>query len=96
MRLVPYNGYLEIWLQRVTIPSTLEFSQINHQSDETICKIVKGDDISLWENDWIGNDKLKHALNAKKIIISTPNCSSEKVALSEIALFKNNAFSHSG
>ena len=35
MARVPYNGYLEIWLQRVTQPKAVG---IKFESDEPICK----------------------------------------------------------
>ncbi|MGO7428948.1 hypothetical protein ACCT09_56900, partial [Rhizobium ruizarguesonis] len=39
MARVPHNGYLEIWLQRVTKPKAVGIEFI---SGEPICKIVNG------------------------------------------------------
>lgn len=45
---VPYNGYLDIWLQRVITPKTLK---IEFESDEPICQIVDGASPQLWDSD---------------------------------------------
>jgi hypothetical protein len=50
MKRVPHNGYLEVWLQRVTIPNAVG---VAFTSDEPICKIVNHESPALWENSWI-------------------------------------------
>ena len=50
IRRLPYNGYLEIWLQRVTKPQSVGMT---FESDERICQIVNGGTPPLWENSWI-------------------------------------------
>jgi len=88
MRRVPYNGYLEIWLQRVTQPKTVGITFI---SDEPICKIVNGESPDLWENGWIASDDLKDALNVSKIVVGSAVDTPELVLPDEVELFKLNA-----
>ena len=91
MKQVPYNGYLETWLQRVTIPKSIG---INYPSKEAICKIVNGDSVDLWYSDWISGKKLKSALDPSKIVVSPPNEIEEIIPPKETALFVENAWSY--
>jgi len=85
---VPYNGYLDIWLQRVTQPKMvgLEYSSV-----EPICKIVNGEELDLWENKWISNKDLKEALRVSKIVVGSVSEMEEVIQPEEIKLFKENA-----
>jgi hypothetical protein len=66
---VPNTGFLDIWLQRITLP----FGQKMHY-DEKICKVVnkvvKNDLLKddLWNSDWISSIELKGAINFSKVI----------------------------
>lgn len=91
MARVPYNGYLEIWLQRVTQPAKVD---LQFSSNEAICKIVNGGNEKLWENDWIDSRKLLGALDASKIVISSAEDESEVIKPDEIQLFTQNAWSY--
>ena len=91
MARMPYNGYLEIWLQRVTRPRSLG---IQFDSDERICQIVNGASPQLWESTWIASHALKNALDVKKIIISDASDASEVVEPEEVQLFKENAWAY--
>lgn len=91
MARVPYNGYLEIWLQRVTKPKILG---IQFDSDEPICKIVNGASPQLWESSWFASDALKKALDVRKIIISDASDTEEVVQPDEVQLFKENAWAY--
>ena len=91
MARVPYNGYLEIWLQRVTQPKAVG---INFASNEPICQIVNGNSTELWENSWIANDALKKAINVSKIVIADSEDSDEVVQPDEVELFKQNAWAY--
>ena len=88
---VPYNGYLEIWLQRVTQPRAigLEFS-----SNEPICKIVNGETPDLWENGWIACKDLMNAISVSKINVGSASDTDEVVQPKEIELFKQNAWAY--
>ncbi|MBW7908657.1 MAG: RNA-directed DNA polymerase [Kiritimatiellae bacterium] len=89
MRRIPYNGYLEIWLQRVSIPQAVG---IQYESDEPICQIVKGLKAELWENGWIASKEIKSAVDASKIVIADATKKSEVVKPDEVALFTENAW----
>lgn len=91
MRRVPYNGYLEIWLQRVTKPKAVGFKL---GSSENICKIVNGESVDLWENAWISSAELKSALDVKKIIIADPEGVAEVIMPEEVEIFTKNAWSY--
>lgn len=91
MRRVPYNGYLEIWLQRVTQPQSvgIEFS-----SNEKICQIVNGGSPELWENTWIASSDLKAALDVSKIVVGSVSEAEEVVSPEEVALFQQSAYAY--
>jgi len=91
MARVPYNGYLEIWLQRVTQPKTVD---INFVSEEAICKIVNGEEASLWENSWIASRDLLGALEVSQIIVASADETDEVIEPDEIELFTQNAWSY--
>ena len=91
MARVPYNGYLEIWLQRVTQPKAVD---IPFDSDETICKIVNGEDLELWGNGWIASHDLKKAIEASKIVTGSASDAQEVIQPEEIELFKQNAWAY--
>ncbi len=91
MARVPYNGYLEIWLQRVTQPRAVG---IQFASNEPICKIVNGETPDLWENGWISSNDLKRALKVSKIVVGSVSDTEEVVQPEEIELFKQNAWAY--
>jgi hypothetical protein len=86
-----YNGYLEIWLQRVTQPKAVG---IQCESQEPICNIVNGETLGLWENAWIANDALKGALSTSKIVLAPVEEANEVVQPEEVRLFKENAWAY--
>lgn len=91
MARVPYNGYLDIWLQRVTQPIELG---IQFTSNEPICQIVNGTAAQLWESSWVASNELKAALDVGKIVISDAGEAEEVVQPEEIQLFKENAWAY--
>lgn len=88
---VPYNGYLEIWLQRVIKPKALG---LTFDSDEPLCQIVNGQTPSLWDNTWISSNALKDALGVSKLVVSDASEASEVIQPTEVELFKLNASSY--
>lgn len=88
---VPYNGYLEVWLQRVTKPGTVG---IEYNSNERICQIVNGDNVKLWDNEWIASQALKDALDVSKIVVKDPSETPEVMQTEEVELFKKNAWQY--
>lgn len=91
MKRVPYNGYLEIWLQRVSKPHAVG---IEFLSDEPICQIVNGEKPKLWESAWISCEALISAINVEKLLVADAAESSEAIEPSEIELFKQNAWAY--
>ncbi|RKF30574.1 RNA-directed DNA polymerase [Paraburkholderia fungorum] len=91
MSKVPYNGYLQIWLQRVTKPKSVG---VEYVSDEPICKIVNGETIDLWNNSWISSADLNAALNVSKIVVKEASDTPEVVAPNEVELFQQNAWAY--
>lgn len=91
MKRVPYNGYLEIWLQRVTQPKAVG---IQFESEEPICQIVNGETLQLWECGWISNEALKAAIDVRKIAIADITDAAQVIEPEEIELFKQNAWAY--
>lgn len=91
MARVPYNGYLEIWLQRVTQPKAIGIPFV---SDEPICQIVNGQRPELWECGWISSDVLKRAIDVSKIVVAAADEVEEVIQPEEINLFKQNAWAY--
>jgi hypothetical protein len=91
MARIPYNGYLEIWLQRVTQPRAVG---IQFTSDEPICKIVNGETPDLWENGWISSRDLENALRVSKIVVGSVSDTEEVVKPEEVELFRENAWAY--
>jgi len=89
MARVPYNGYLEIWLQRIIKPRSVGIAFI---SDEPICKIVNGETSDLWESAWIASKDMIKAINVSNIIDESATEVSEVISHEEIALFTQNAW----
>lgn len=89
MARVPYNGYLEIWLQRVTQPKPIG---IRFESKERICRIVNGETPDLWENEWIASNDLKRALKVSKMVVGSVADAHEVVRPEEVELFRENAW----
>lgn len=60
---LPNVGYLEIWLQRMTL-------KINYDEvyDEAICKKVIDDKVDIWDMSWITNPKLQQIIQSINII----------------------------
>lgn len=62
---LPNISLTEIWLQRISYPIDKEL-----EYKDKLCKIVKGENITLWNIDYSGNnyDELKNIMNNVKII----------------------------
>jgi hypothetical protein len=90
MQRLPYNGYLEIWLQRIAQGITRSsLSNIEFQSEEKICQIVQGDHCDLWNSYWIKYSEAQSSLDTSTIVISEAlEEVSEVIQPQEIALFK--------
>lgn len=91
MSRVPYNGYLEVWLQRVTKPKAVG---LEYASEEALCQLVNGDVVDLWNNSWVSNKKLLNALVPSKIVVKDAKETPEVMTPSEVELFKKNAWQY--
>lgn len=94
LRKVPYNGYLEIWLQRVMKPQKVT---IPLESNENICRIVNGEDAVLWNNEWIdsaNHTALVSALDVSNIVVGDPEKMPTVISPEEIQLFAQHAYSY--
>ena len=91
MSRVPYNGYLEVWLQRVIKPKALG---LTFDSTEPLCQIVNGQTPSLWDCTWISSNALKGAIDVSKLVVSDASEASELILPDEVELFKQNAWSY--
>ncbi len=60
---LPNTGHMEIWLQRIS-----HSMKPDHEYRENLCRLVKGEDVQVWKNDWIKCQKLKEAVDPSKII----------------------------
>jgi RNA-directed DNA polymerase len=62
-RLLPNIGYLEIWIQRIVL-------KIGHEIhfEETICRKLNDASVSLWNSDWLSNNRLKQLINNCSIV----------------------------
>ena len=60
---LPNNGHLEVWLQRISyhFNPKLEYR-------ETLCSLVEGKAVDLWNNSWITDATLKAAAEASSIV----------------------------
>ena len=91
MARVPYNGYLEMWLQRVTQPKAVG---IKCDSKEAICRIVNGENVSLWENGWLASKDVRAAVETSKIVVGSVADAAEVVQPDEVQLFEQNAWAY--
>jgi len=90
MKRVPHNGYLEMWLQRLIYPIDASFD-----SEEPICRIVKGESIDLWENSWIAKKGLREALCTSRIVdVDSLKALSPVMDPDETILFREKAWSY--
>jgi len=89
MKRVPYNGYLEVWMQRVVKPSAVG---LLFESDEVICMIVNSKNEKLWENNWISDKNMIKAIDISKIVVEPKLSDKETIDPEEVELFTKNAW----
>lgn len=81
---IPNTGHMQIWLQRISLALNKDIP-----FHESICRLVAGEDLQIWNNSWISCNALKKELNAKKIIDSKKIKKLKPIIpVSEIELFK--------
>ena len=59
---IPHTGYMEIWLQRITlkIDKTIKYKEL-------LCQLTAGTKVTIWNTDWLPG-KFKKTLDISKII----------------------------
>lgn len=60
---IPNTGHMQIWIQRVTLPIDKDISY-----EESICRLVQGKEVALWNCDWITGADLKSAITTTNIV----------------------------
>lgn len=80
---VPNTGHLLLWLQRIALGAKIE----RHFS-EPLCKIVQGEKVDIWNNDWLNDD-------LKKLVADTAIVNRDKIdklpdviTKAEVAIFR--------
>ena len=61
---IPNTGHMQIWLQRAII----KLSITQKSFDESICKLISSESISLWNNDWLNSKHTKMLEDRDNII----------------------------
>lgn len=77
---IPNTGYLDIWLQRVSISF-----DVTQNYNEPLCKIVMGETPEIWNNAWL-KDGLAELLSSNKIVCKITELP-PVIAKEEIELF---------
>lgn len=81
---LPNTGHMEVWLQRITDPTatTPVFS-------ERLCRLVAGEQLELWNSEWITSQSLRHAVDPSQIVDRGEAMSRKPVIPArEVSLFK--------
>ena len=60
---LPNTGHMEIWLQRFSIKFDPEI-----EYTEPLCRLVRQESTSIWNNDWIGLPTLENVIDPIKMI----------------------------
>ena len=80
---IPNTGYMQIWLQRIS----LEFFP-EKDFDEPLCKFVHQKEGTIWNNEWVKHTKLQEAIDAREIVDSERLAElSPIVPMEEVELF---------
>lgn len=61
---IPNTGHMQIWLQRAIIGLSLTQKSF----DESLCKLISDESISLWNNDWLNAEHVKILEDRNNII----------------------------
>lgn len=81
---IPNTGYLEIWLQRMTLHLNVDIT-----FKETLCEKVENDQTVIWNSEWL-DDKLKNLIDTYSIIDSNEVDKLDLVInRSEVELFRS-------
>ncbi|WEV71996.1 RNA-directed DNA polymerase [Bifidobacterium sp. ESL0790] len=88
---IPNIGYLEIWLQRISISVN---QRLEHHYDDSLCRIQTNQDRSIWNSDWIHEN-----LDIRDVVESTCVVNQEEwgrlsdvIPVAETELFVNDSY----
>lgn len=79
---IPNTGHMQIWIQRVTLPIAKDISYL-----EPICKLVLGQDVSLWNTQWITSHELRASIATSVIDQAALNALEPVIPIDEVELF---------
>lgn len=79
---IPNTGHMQIWIQRVTLPIAKDISY-----QEPICKLVSGQNVSLWNTDWITSQELKDSIATSVIDHAVLEALEPLIPIDEVELF---------
>jgi RNA-directed DNA polymerase len=60
---LPNTGHMEIWLQRISYPYNSGIAFV-----ESLCQLLDGGKVQIWNNDWITSKKLLAVLDPRSIV----------------------------
>ncbi len=81
---IPNTGHMQIWIQRITLPIDKSISY-----EEPICKLVSGEDVSLWNMQWITNEELKTSIATSVIDKNVLQELEPVITTKEVELFQS-------
>jgi RNA-directed DNA polymerase len=79
---IPNTGHMQIWIQRVTLPIAKDISY-----QEPICKRVSGQNVLLWNTDWITSQELKDSIATSVIDHAVLEALEPLIPIDEVELF---------
>lgn len=79
---LPNTGHLEVWLQRAVLKT-----QLSVQCDEKLCKRVDGENVVIWNSDWLTNAMRKDIEEYSFVDIDVAESMSETIDIKEVQLF---------
>ena len=86
---IPNTGYMQIWLQRITRPVG-----IISKYTESICRVVDGENVEIWDNSWLRSSALRNLVDVQKIIHKERlETLPTVVSLKEVELFMSSPYS---
>ena len=60
---IPNTSHLEIWLQRISFPFDNDIDFV-----EPLCRLVRQEEVEIWNNEWINSPALKKSLNSEMVV----------------------------
>jgi hypothetical protein len=83
-RMLPNIGYLEIWIQRIVLKAGHEIS-----FEEPICRKLNDANVSLWNSDWLNNNRLKQIITNSLTNFCSESWAQDYVRIKILTKFNN-------